>query len=562
MRRSSFTFSTLLFALGLALGCGGSSSPTDAGLDTGTADAGVDAALDASADSGTDATVDSALPTGDVCDAMGLPRAEWLAGTGSAYGDVAGDFTVDTLSGDPWTLSEHFSGCESYVFLNYAAVADGDTLWASFPDRLIANAPANVHFFFTSYERDAAAARTRVEAMRTNIEDALTRVDATTAEAFRRRVHYVTTPLLDIEGSVGDRARAQSGIALAFAIARDQRFDPVGSLAQVTSVGFVSRLVMAAYPGQFYNYRAALRERLAAEPTPTVVPVMAAETVTDRILDRPITLPDAAAMAGFDTMEFDVQITCHADARNCSEWDRIADIELCMNDACDETLELVRWITPYARPGRRRWVIDATPFLGLFVDGGARTLKVVMGPSWEAATEREVNIDMRLFHAGATDTSTDVQRAFTGGTFDATYNDLQLPFHFTPPAGTTRVELVVLISGHGQTAGDNCAEWCNYEHDFTITGHAPHHVSFDGQAGTAMGCADKTSEGVVPGQYGNWAPGRAAWCPGLPVPARRIDITSDVDLTGDNELSYEGSFAGGAPRGGDIDLSAYVVSYH
>jgi hypothetical protein len=468
---------------------------------------------------------------------------------------------VDTLSGEAWTLSEHFSGCESYVFLNYASVPDGDSLWRSFADGLIANSPDNVQFFFTSYERDPAAARARVEAMRSNVEESLALIDASAADAFRARVHYVTTPLLDIVGSAGDRARAQPGIALSFAIARDQRFDPVGSLAQVTTAGFVTRLAMAAYLGHYYNYRAALRARLAAEPSPTLVPVISAETVTERVLDRPIALPDAATMAGFDTLEFDVQITCHSGARDCSEWDRIADIELCMNDACDERRELVRWITPYSRPGRRRWVIDASPFLGLFRDGGARTLHVVMGPSWERATEREVSISMRLFDSGATDTSVDVQRAFTGGNFDATYNASQAPFHFTPPAGTTRVELVVLISGHGQTDGDGCAEWCNHEHDFTLTGHAAHHVSFDGEAGLAMGCADKSSEGAIPGQFGNWAPGRAGWCPGLPVPARRIDITADVDLTGDNELSYRGSFAGGEPRGGTIDLSAYVASY-
>jgi len=32
-----------------------------------------------------------------------------------------------------------------------------------------------------------------------------------------------------------------------------------------------------------------------------------------------------------------------------------------------------------------------------------------------------------------------------------------------------------------------------------------------------------------------------------------------VDLGSENELTYRGSFAGGEPRGGTIDLSAYVV---
>jgi len=119
---------------------------------------------------------------------------------------------------------------------------------------------------------------------------------------------------------------------------------------------------------------------------------------------------------------------------------------------------------------------------------------------------------------------------------------------------------VVLLSGHGQTDGDNCAEWCNHEHAFGVGG-STYRIDYPGEAGTAFGCADKVGEGVVPGQYGNWTPLRAGWCPGFPVPAVRFDISGDVSLTGDNELTYMASFAGGEPRGGTIDLSAYVAYY-
>jgi hypothetical protein len=66
---------------------------------------------------------------------------------------------------------------------------------------------------------------------------------------------------------------------------------------------------------------------------------------------------------------------------------------------------------------------------------------------------------------------------------------------------------------------------------------------------------------VIPGQWGNWAQSRAYWCPGLPVQAVRTDITALVTPGSENELTYEGAFRTGAPNGGDIALSAYVVWY-
>ena len=65
-----------------------------------------------------------------------------------------------------------------------------------------------------------------------------------------------------------------------------------------------------------------------------------------------------------------------------------------------------------------------------------------------------------------------------------------------------------IVSGHGQTDGDHCAEWCDHEHTFTVGG-TEHVVASDGQAGVPRGRAARAAEGVVPGQWGNWAPSRA-----------------------------------------------------
>ncbi len=42
---------------------------------------------------------------------------------------------------------------------------------------------------------------------------------------------------------------------------------------------------------------------------------------------------------------------------------------------------------------------------------------------------------------------------------------------------------------------------------------------------------------------------------------RRFDITEQVTLGVENTLAYQGSYAGGTPGGGTIELSSYVVWY-
>ena len=52
-------------------------------------------------------------------------------GTGSDWGQVAGDFTVETTFGT-WNLAENFSGCDSYVFVRDLGDATSTSLFNSF----------------------------------------------------------------------------------------------------------------------------------------------------------------------------------------------------------------------------------------------------------------------------------------------------------------------------------------------------------------------------------------------------------------------------------------------
>ncbi|MFK8003372.1 MAG: peptide-N-glycosidase F-related protein [Polyangiales bacterium] len=474
-----------------------------------------------------------------------------------AYGEVAGDFRINEVGGGRFGFAESFSGCDSYVFINHAGDESSTQVFNGFVDQLLEASARNVHYFFTSYENDESVRTPLLETMRTSIDETLARISTDEREHWAPRLHVVAGAVQGIDGSVGAFIRALGSRERAFGIDRGQRFDPVGSLAAVTGAGFVSRLPMAGYVSHYYNYKASLEERIAEEDAAGVATtVLFDETgVTEREHLLNIELP---ADIGAHQVEVDVQLVCHEGPAECSEWDRIAALFVCHDEACEGSNELVRWITPYSRPGERRWLIDATDRAAL-LQAGPTTFRLVLGPTWERATPRDVRIALRSHpdSAGATT----VLPLFRGGNFDATYNEGRPDVVVTAPASASRAELVVLISGHGQTEGDNCAEWCNHTHHFAINGGADNEVSFPSGIGSPLGCAERAREGVIPGQYGNWAPLRAGWCPGEPVHPHVFDVTDQIVLGEENSVSYEGLLGDAQPRGGNIELSSYLVFY-
>jgi hypothetical protein len=319
---------------------------------------------------------------------------------------------------------------------------------------------------------------------------------------------------------------------------------------------------MAAYLGHFYEYRGVLEARLASEKGTTVISLVD-ETSSARIWTPTVELPSAALMSAFDTLNVDIAITC--DAHNpfaCSEWDRIGTVRLCSDGSdCASPLEIARFITPYWRRGRQHYFIDASPFLGLLRAGGTHSFRIDFGPDFERPTEWLAKVSLRLRKSGGEPRAMGAELAFVGGAFDETYNQ-RADFHFKPPVDATRVELVTLLTGHGQDMTSNCAEWCDHRHTFSVNGTKLPEIKHEGEAiGTLTGCASRAADGVIPGQSGGWAATRAYWCPGLPVEAQRSDITALVKLGKDNALGYVAHFGTAEPAGGDIALSAYVVWY-
>ena len=53
------------------------------------------------------------------CETLGLPEQTFSeTASGSGYGSVSGDFTLNTTEGE-WNLAENWNGCDSYLFFNH-----------------------------------------------------------------------------------------------------------------------------------------------------------------------------------------------------------------------------------------------------------------------------------------------------------------------------------------------------------------------------------------------------------------------------------------------------------
>ncbi|MEM6861926.1 MAG: peptide-N-glycosidase F-related protein [Myxococcota bacterium] len=527
-------------------------------------------------------------PPPDICDDLGLTRRVFRTDAGNVFGEVAGDFTVNEVGGASWNFRENFTGCESYVFVTYfppdldepiglGPNATGGAIFGSPVTEVVENTPLNSHFFFINDETDAELRSRRLDVIQRRLELAIGELPAQEQDRQWARFHLVLDRASDIDGSVGamlrdylawrhtpasfvdlgERGMAPSPAPYFFGIDRFQRWDAGGSPAQF--VGGSAHMRMASFLPLFYDHKAKIDDDSEALATQVV---LLDQPVTERIFVQTVELPDADTMAGFDTLAFDVAVNCKE--RNvfaCSEWDRIARIEHCSDETCESRQEVIRWITPYWRRGDRRWIMDASTLLGLVQDGGQQTFRIEMGPGWERKTERDARMVLRLSNEGKSERAVGAIRIAGGGSFNDAYNDRE-PVPFQVPDDASRVELVSILSGHGQSAGNNCSEWCDHRHRYTINQQALPVIQSAPGIGSASGCGPAAAQGVSPGQFGNWAPQRAYWCPGLPVDHIRQDITNLVTLGDENQFDYTATLGpSGAPGGGNISLSVYVVWY-
>lgn len=131
------------------------------------------------------------------------------------------------------------------------------------------------------------------------------------------------------------------------------------------------------------------------------------------------------------------------------------------------------------------------------------------------------------------------------------------------PMETEQVKLVATITGHGSD-NNGCAEFCVTSHHFIVNGRA--NVKVFKNAATAMGCAQRVSEGAIPNEHGTWLYGRDGWCCGKDVVPWVVDVTHQIRMGGkENEVKYFGWFNGSDPHPtrdtGEIVMTSYLVFY-
>ncbi len=478
--------------------------------------------------------------------------------------DRAADFTLPLAGGETFTLSERWTGCESYVFVpdSVPAGADGSgSVWETSLDALVERSPENVHYFFVSTASDAPTARAARDAMVARRDEVVRALGKRREAWWGERLHVVADRADKLDSWVGELLRHPVG-ASGFAIDRDQRIRGLGSLADVRrydgAVGWWDNdLAYAAHEVAMYNAEAERQDRLDAVEA-TVVPVFTGE-VLSQYAEADVVLPSAAEMAGFDTFEIDVDMRCPdpelAELGNCGAWDYLAHFSVQEPDG--SWTELARFITTYHREAR--WVADATPLLAHLRDGGARRVRWEWAPYWNVQPT-ETRLSLRFSNLGKGVAPVAATRVATGGPFGSTYDEGRGPVDVPIPADAAKVELVVIVTGHG--AGTNsCAEFCDHQHEWTV-GDTTWLVEFP-EAGTTSGCEDAgIPDQMTPNQYGTWWFGRGGWCPGAPVLPRVLDVTGDV-RDGTLTVGYRGLYGGGTPPdgSGDILLNAWVVTY-
>lgn len=546
-----------------------------AGCDTTGTTSGSTTSTDASSSSSGTGGGGGAAPTFDpkaVCTELALTPRPFEAGPyGPHRGDVADTFSVPLADGTTWSFSEQFSGCETYHFIpDTLPVSDLDptSVWEAANDlaTLVKNSPRNTQYFFVSRRANDATATEAITGMQARVDALLAKQSQADAEHWRRRLHVVGKKAADLEGWVGD-VLATSG-AIGFSIDLRQRLHGAGYLADVKRFSaelddagkwpYKSNLAYAANEAKYLVAQGALADRLDAE-TPTVVTLFDGETL-EEFADKTVTLPTAAEMAAFDTLEVEVTQRCpdpeKIELGNCGAWDYLANLYL-VDPTTMTQVELARFITSYHR--ETHWVEDISQMLPLLAAGGERAFRWSFAPEWNKQPTG-TKLTLRFSNRNKGMRPTAATFLWGGGDFNAAYNATRLPVDVPIPEGAKKVEVWALVTGHG-AGTSQCAEFCNHQHEFTVGGVAT--LKDFPMASTQTGCVDQVDAGMTPNQAGTWWYGRGGWCPGQQVDPWVVDVTANVTPGSDATVSYRGLFKGAEPPdgAGNIVLTSYLVVY-
>ncbi|MFO0550019.1 MAG: peptide-N-glycosidase F-related protein [Polyangiaceae bacterium] len=499
-----------------------------------------------------------------ICEDLGLPITPFDDGVPGVHrGELAGDFQLPLLDGTTFSFREQFSGCESYLFLpDTVPVSETDNtlVWEHDLDDLVAASPRNVHYFFISI-RDNDTGVANLVAMQERVNALLATMSEEDRAHWQSRLHVVQAPIPTLDNWIGDVGSTIGQIG--FGIDREQRVRGVGFLADVHRYSaalesgghwpWKSNLAMLANEANYFEANEARRVALAQTDS-TVIPVFEGEVLAE-FAEKDITLPDAATIAGFDTLEIEVEQACpnpdDIEFNNCGAWDYIATLKL-------DDHEIARFITSYHR--ETHWVVDATPMLAFMQSGGAHHLRWDFAPSWNTQPTA-TKLSLRFSNKNVGVRPVAAIPLWAGGPFDSQYEVNHPAIDVPIPLTAKKVGLYTIVTGHGAST-NQCSEFCNHQHELSVGGGT--FLKEFPMAGTLDKCVPELEHGMVPNQGGTWWFGRGGWCPGQQVSPWVEDITELVTPGADATISYRGLYHNVAPPpdgSGDIALSSYLVIY-
>ena len=443
---------------------------------------------------------------------------------GTSFGDYACDFTLPLDSGD-WNFAENYSKDENYLLVFYRGMnSTSKKIWSTQLYNLFDRSPNNVHYFFIVETDKAETAEEKAQIIKDSVKEAC---DMTGNGNVFQKMHIVKKPASETDPWITELL-ANNKSDFFFGIDRFRRIRRGGSFSSWNSNTLPPEFDNLYKEAEYYDYEKKMHDFIDKNSGNSTVfkgleSVPFAEEGWTKNLDFSINFEGVSENGELYIM---LEQLCD-DPKKC-EWDRLERLFLCDETGEKCETEIGRWITTYGRSGK--WLTDITPLKPLFEKDGKYNFRFTVDGDYYVNNldfvfikkELSAGIPVPLFN----------QRE----QFDETYNSQFEPMQIEISVDVPKAKIVAYITGHGNGSEQaNCAEFCQFESVFTVNG-TDFVIDFK-NAGTADGCFEKVSDGVVPNQYGSWPYGRAGWCPGEDVKLIEMDVT-DALVSGENVFSY------------------------